>query len=44
MIARMGEKSLDYYEGFKDNMNIPNIQKEFIEGILFDLYKNKESY
>ena len=44
MIARMGEQSLDYYEGFKNNMNIPDVQKDFIEGILFDLYKSKESY
>jgi len=44
MIARMGEQSLDYYEGFKNDMNIPDVQKEFIEGILFDLYKSKESY
>ena len=44
MIARMGEQSLDYFEGFKDNMNIPAVQKEFMENILFDLYKIKESY
>ena len=44
MIARMGEQSLDYFEGFKNNMDIPAIQKEFMENILFDLYKSKESY
>ena len=44
MIARMGEQSLDYFEGFKNNMDIPAVQKEFMENILFDLYKSKESY
>lgn len=42
MMARMQEKSLDYFLGFKNNMNIPQIQKDFIERILFNIYKDGE--
>ena len=38
----MKEKSLDYFLGFKNNMGIPQIQKDFIERILFNIYKDGE--
>ena len=42
MMARMKEKSLDYFLGFKNNMNIPQNQKDFIERVLFNIYKDGE--
>ena len=43
MMTRMQEKSLDYFLGFKNNMNIPQIQKDFIERVLFNIYKDGEA-
>jgi len=42
MMARMQEKSLDYFLGFKNNMTIPQNQKDFIERVLFNIYKDGE--
>ena len=42
LMARMKEKSLDYFLGFKNNMGIPPVQKDFIERILFNIYKDGE--